>query len=128
TGHCYNPVDGTLGSCFSASNRGTFIQPIPGIEPASSPAALANAQWIVTESGPLGRVNNVSPFTTAASINDNWSPSSKLNLTLGLRFENYTNRLGDTSASPIGNSTINRAFWIKAFNNENCYKPGVFGV
>ncbi|MDB5092652.1 MAG: TonB-dependent receptor, partial [Candidatus Eremiobacteraeota bacterium] len=112
TGNCYSPVNGALASCFSSSNRGTFATPIPGIEPAGSPAALANAQWTVTESGPLGRVNNVSPFTTAASINDNWSPSSKLNLTLGLRFENYTNRLGDTSASPIGGSAANRAFWI----------------
>jgi hypothetical protein len=128
TGNCYSPVDGQIASCYSNSNRGTFATPIPGIEPAGSPAALANAQWLVTESGPLGRVNNVSPFFTAVSLNDNWTPSDKLTMTLGLRFENYTDRLGDTMASPIGGSAINRAFWIKAYNNEYCYKPGVFGA
>lgn len=127
TGNCFDPASGAYTSCFSSANRGTFDNPTPGIT-ATAFAGGATPQWIATENGPQGRVNNVSPFFTAASINDNWSPSPKLNLTLGLRFENYTNRLDDTTASPYGKSALNRAFWIKAYDNEYCYKPGVVGT
>jgi hypothetical protein len=126
TGNCFDPASGGYTSCFNGT-RGTFSNPTPAIT-ATAFAGGANAQWIATENGPAGRVNNVSPFFTAASINDNWSPTTKLNLTLGLRFENYTNRLDDTTASPYGGSALNRAFWIKAYDNEYCYKPGVVGT
>ncbi len=127
TGNCFDPGTGAYTSCFSSGARGTFADPTPGIT-AGAFAGGANPQWIATENGPQGRVNNVSPLFTAASINDNWSPTPKLNLTLGVRFENYTNRLDDTSASPYGGSALNRAFWIKAYDNEYCYKPGVVGA
>ncbi|MBV8749144.1 MAG: TonB-dependent receptor, partial [Candidatus Eremiobacteraeota bacterium] len=127
TGNCFDPALGTFTSCFSSGVRGTFTSPTPAIT-APGFAGGASPQWIVTENGPLGRVNNVSPFFTAASLSDNWAVSSKLNLNLGVRFENYTNRLGNTLASPVAGSALNRAFWIKAFDNENCYKPGVFGT
>ena len=129
TGSCYDPVSGGYTSCYSGagSTRGTFSAPTLPIAAAAF-AGGAAPQWTVTENGPLGRVNNVSPFFTAVSLNDNWTASDKLTMTLGLRFENYTNRLGDTTASPIGGSAANRAFWIKAYDNEFCYKPGVFGA
>ncbi|HEY4442263.1 MAG TPA: TonB-dependent receptor [Candidatus Elarobacter sp.] len=124
TGNCYDPTTGGLTSCYGGT-RGTFANPAP---PIAALFAGVNPQWTVTENGPLGRVNNVSPFFTAASLSDNWNVNAKLNLNLGVRFENYTNRLGDTTASPVAGSALNRAFWVKAFNNENCYKPGVFGA
>jgi len=126
TGHCYDPASGGYTSCFSGA-RGTFDVPTPAIT-AGSFVGGATPQWTVTENGPLGRLNNVSPFFSAASISDNWTAGDKLTLNLGLRFENYTDRLGDTSQSPTGGSAANRAFWIKAYDNEYCYKPGVFGA
>jgi hypothetical protein len=127
SGNCFDPASGFYASCFSAANRGTFDNPTPGIA-ATVFDGGANPQWIATEAGALGRISSVSPVFTAASINDNWSPTPKLNLTLGLRFENYTNRLGDTTQSPSGQSVQNREFWIKAYDNEFCYKPGVVGA
>ncbi len=126
TGNCYDPASGALTSCFSGT-RGTFAAPAPAIT-ATSFASGANPQWIATENGPAGRFSEVSPFFTAASLNDNWSPTPKVNLTLGLRVENYTDRLEDESASPYGGSVQNRAFWVKAYDNEYCYKPGVVGA
>ena len=126
TGHCYDPASGAYTSCFNGT-RGTFADPTPAIT-AGGFAGGANPQWLVTESGPLGRLNNVSPVFSAASINDTWTPTDKLTFTLGLRVENYTNRLGDTLSSPTGGSAANRAFWVRAYNNEYCYKPGVFGA
>jgi Carboxypeptidase regulatory-like domain/TonB dependent receptor-like, beta-barrel/TonB-dependent Receptor Plug Domain len=139
TGHCYNPQTGAYVTCFSATTadatdptatipiRGTFDSPTPAIAAAAF-AGGASPQWLVTESGALGRVNNVSPVFSAVSLNDTWTPTDKLTLTLGMRVENYTNRLDDTSASPTGRNAANRAFWVRAYNNEYCYKPGVFGA
>jgi len=126
TGHCYDPGTGAYTSCFNGP-RGTFSAPTMPITAAAF-AGGANPQWLVTENGPLGRVNNVSPVFSAASLNDTWTPTDKLTLTLGLRVENYTNRLDSTTASPTGRSAANRAFWVKAYDNEFCYKPGVFGA
>ncbi|MEA2718646.1 MAG: hypothetical protein QOJ39_510 [Candidatus Eremiobacteraeota bacterium] len=129
SGNCYDPGTGDYTSCFSGAGttRGTFAQPtLPITAPGFTGGALP--QWTVTEAGDLGRISSVSPVFSAASINDNWSPTPKLNLTLGLRFENYTNRLGDTSQSPTGQSVANRAFWFKAYDNEFCFKPGVVGA
>ncbi|BDE05126.1 hypothetical protein WPS_04020 [Vulcanimicrobium alpinum] len=129
TGNCYDPGTGGFTSCFSGAGttRGTFTTPTLPIAAAAF-ANGASPQWLVTENGPLGRVNNVSPVFTAASLTDVWNATDKLTLNLGVRFENYTNRLSGTTAAPIGGSSLNRAFWIKAYNNEYCFKPGVFGA
>jgi Carboxypeptidase regulatory-like domain/TonB dependent receptor/TonB-dependent Receptor Plug Domain len=126
TGHCYDPGTGTYTSCFNGP-RGTFASPTMPIT-AGAFTGGANPQWLVTENGPLGRVNNVSPVFSAVSLNDTWTPTDKLTLTLGLRVENYTDRLDSTAQSPTARSAANRAFWIKAYDNEYCYKPGVFGA
>ncbi len=122
TGHCYDTT-GALTSCFNGP-RGTFADPYDGTSAGFTVATPTGgtAQWIATENGPLGRVNNVSPITTALSLTDNVRASDKVTLNLGVRLENYTDRLADTSGGP------NRAFWVKAYNNEFCYRPGVFGA
>ncbi len=132
TGNCFDPVSGSYTSCFSSAARGTFVIPNPGGPASPSSGTLpitattfangATPQWTVTESGPLGRLNNVSPIFTAGSLTDQWRPNDRLTLNLGLRVENYLDRFADTSGGP------NRAFWVKAYNNEFCYKPGVFGA
>lgn len=138
TGHCFDPASGGYTSCFGGP-RGSYDIPTPGGPAAAdsgtqlpvtatSFAGGASPQWLVTENGPLGRLNDVSPVFSAASISDNWHPTEKLTFQLGVRIENYTDRLADTSASVVGGSAANRAFWVKAFNNEYCYKPGVFGA
>ena len=131
TGNCFDPVTENFTSCFSGA-RGTFNIPTPGGPASPSSGTLpitattfangANPQWTATESGPLGRLNNVSPIFSAASLTDQWRPNDRLTLNLGLRVENYLDRFADTRGGP------NRAFWVKAYNNEYCYKPGVFGA
>lgn len=129
TGNCFDPVSGGYTSCFNGAGttRGTYTNPVLPVT-ATSFAGGANPQFLATENGAYGRLNNVSPVFSAASLSDNFHPSDKLTLSLGIRFENYTNRLDDLAASPTGGNALNRAFWVKAYNNEYCYKPGVFGA
>jgi len=132
TGQCYglagatSSSSGTPGyvSCFESSVRGTFTTPEPFNPDSFTWPGGVTPQWIATENGPLGRVNNVSPIESAGSIQDNYRPSDRLTFNLGLRLENYLDRLANTS----GINPINRAFWVAAYNNEFCYKPGVFGA
>ncbi len=131
TGHCYGLTGSSSSSggvpgytsCFNGT-RGTFSNPTP-FNPASySFPGGAQPQWIATENGPLGRVNNVSPVESAVSLSDNWRPTDRWNVNVGLRVENYLDRLADTG----GANPLNRDFWIAAYDNEFCYKPGVFGA
>lgn len=132
TGQCYglaggsSSSNGTPGyvSCFSGSARGTFSNPTLFSPSSYSWPGGAQPEWLATENGPLGRVNNVSPVETAGSIQDVYRPTDRLTFNLGFRVEDYLDRLADTG----GIDPQNRAFWVAAYDNEYCYKPGVFGA
>ncbi len=133
-GLCYNPHSGLQVSCFSAqaafpsdppwsANVPTDLESIAQLlatsAPAGTPGANAGAEWLATDNGYVNtRLNQVSPAFTAAAVTDQWRPNDRLTVTVGARFENYDNRLADTTDSPA------RQFWFNAYNNENCYKPG----
>ncbi len=121
TGHCYDAATGAYADCFSSAQRGTFATPVLPVT-ATAFAGGAHPQYLVTENGPLGRLNTVSPISQAASLTDQWRPNDRTTVNLGVRLENYVDRLADTRGGP------NRSFWVNAYNNEYCYKPGVFGA
>jgi outer membrane receptor protein involved in Fe transport len=136
-GNCYSYTTGFHTSCFNPTDSAgnpTFgnITDItggqangltPGTAPAGSPAALANAQWIMTENGKNAQVDNVTPYTTGLSATDNWRPNDKLNFTVGLRLENYRFKLQDLQSGYPA-----RAFWFQAFDREFCTQPGVGAI
>jgi len=111
-----NPTFGNITDITSGQANGLT----PGTAPPGSPAALANAQWIMTENGRNGQVDNVVPYTTGLSATDNWRPNDKLNFTIGVRVENYRFKLQDLEAGYPA-----RAFWFQAFDREFCTDPGV---
>ena len=117
-GNCYNYTSGDIGSCFSSSTSGTYGDPTRSAStlPAGSPAALANAQWIVTQPEGRGTLNNVTPKFTTVSLEDEFRPNDKLNLNLGLRLERYQYDLADSN-----NAMFN--FWFNAAANIYCYDP-----
>jgi hypothetical protein len=120
---CFNPTDGagnpTFGNITGIVN-GQAQGLTPGTPPAGSPAALANAQWIMTENGQHAQVDNVTPYTSGVSLTDNYRPNEKLSLNLGIRVENYRFRLQNLESGYPA-----RAFWFKAFDDEFCTAPGV---
>ncbi len=120
---CFNPTDAsgnpTIGNITGIVN-GQSQGLMPGTPPLGSPAALANAQWIITEGGQFAQVDNVTPYTSGVSLTDNYRPNDKLSFTLGIRLENYRFRLQD-----LEDGYPARAFWFNAFNAEFCTAPGL---
>ena len=117
-GNCYDPGSGELTSCFTGT-QGTASDLTPGTPPSGSPAALANAQWIVTENGQNAQVDNVRPNFGSASFSDQWRPNDRLSVNLGLRVENFRYTLQNLAAGYPA-----RQFWFNAFNRENCFGLG----
>jgi len=126
-GNCYNPFSGFRTSCFDTTSQGTITgitggvsQGLtPAVPPPGTPAALNNAQWIVTENGQNAQVDNVTPYFTGFSVADQWRPSDRLTVNIGLRYEDFRYRLQNLETGYPA-----RAFWFNAFNNEFCFGPG----
>jgi hypothetical protein len=139
-GNCYDTT-GAFSTCFGSQsdptmpgvNRGTAcniavgptLPPCvnnlsPAMPPPGSTAALNGAQWLITENGQNAQVDNVTPYFYAASVTDQWRPSDKTNISLGLRLEDYHYIIPN-----MVNGYPARAFWFSAFNREFCFSPGV---
>jgi hypothetical protein len=147
SGNCYNPSSGLYASCFTPlynangsidpagglNQYGQYGAPIAGYPgqalvpaltpPGGSPAALNGAQWRVTEDGREGQIDEITPFFSAVSLADQWRPTEKINLNLGLRVENFDYRLDNTvDGYPA------RAFWFAAYDREYCFPSLATGV
>jgi Carboxypeptidase regulatory-like domain/TonB dependent receptor len=95
--------------CNSPLTSGTFVNPEPG-------AAMHGANWQVTYTGNSGFVNTVEPNFTAVALQDQWNPTDKLNINIGLRNEVYEYNLANTSNN-------GQNFWFLAAQREFCYNP-----
>ncbi len=87
---CYDPATGQPSSCFGGAARSVAgAGPYP-TAPPGSPAALAGAQWETLQNGATyGTFNTVKPKFTFMSLTDDYRPSERLDINLGLRFDNY---------------------------------------
>ncbi|HVA33900.1 MAG TPA: TonB-dependent receptor [Candidatus Baltobacteraceae bacterium] len=88
--------------------------------PSPPPACAAHPQWLATETGYRANLDTVSPLFTAVALSDYWSPSDRLSADLGLRVENYDDRLANTQ-----NGYPARAFWFSSYNSEFCFGAGL---
>lgn len=112
SGTCLDPTTGAATTCFSQQLS------IGSAATSGIPAAPGGGEWIVTDPAYNGRLNRVSPIFSSISLTDQWHPNDKLNVNAGIRYEHYDDRLGTVETDPV------RQFWINAYNNEYCYKPG----
>ncbi len=131
-GNCYAFATGVRASCFpqfppsgypNLISQGciTFCSGlVPGTPPAGSPAALAHAQWLVTEPGPHAQIDTVKPYFSGYSVNDQWRPNDKLTMNMGVRLDLFDYRLDDLASGYPA-----RAFWFNAYNNEFCFATGL---
>ncbi len=106
---CFDKKTHDVAPCNSPETSGTFRNPEP--QPA-----FPGAQWEITNTGNSGFVNNVTPNFTAIALQDEWSPTDKLILNLGLRDEIYSYDLANTSSN-------GQNFWFIAGQREFCYNP-----
>jgi hypothetical protein len=128
-GNCYSWQTGAIASCFNGGNnplssRGTYGNPTRGLNDAAcanaslagTPACLANASFVVTRPSGVGTTNGIIPKFTNVSLQDDWRPNDKLNLNVGVRFENYTYDL-------VNSNTPEFNFWFNAAQKVFCYDP-----
>jgi hypothetical protein len=122
-GHCYDQSSGAYASCFSGASQATIDSTsgaLSATTATSGPALANNARWLATENGYSGNLNQVGPILYAASISDQFKPTDRLSINAGVRIEKYLDRLVDESTGFPA-----RQFWVNAYNNENCFGPGL---
>jgi Carboxypeptidase regulatory-like domain/TonB dependent receptor len=105
---CFDSND-QVAPCNSPHTSGTFHKPEPF-------TAFPGTQWEITNTGNSGFVNNVTPNFTALGLQDEWSPTDKIVINLGLRDELYAYNLANTSND-------GQNFWFLAGQREFCYNP-----
>ena len=100
-------------------NIGAF-PPVPvaggGIPAPSATACAGPCAWYLTESSRYATFNTVTPQFWAASLQDTWKPTDRLNLNVGVRGNIYTFLYAAT-----GGGT--RTFWFNAWNKVMCVNP-----
>ena len=123
-------VAGQPADCFSSRAYGTFGTPqendlatvcgTGGTLAATPGCASYNAgtsNWLVTVPSGQGTYNTVTPKFTSFALEDEFKPNDKLDLNLGVRYENYRYDLTDSN-----NNEFN--FWFNAAAQVFCYDPG----
>jgi hypothetical protein len=85
---------------------------VSGLTCGSGPCA-----YYVVENGQYGEYNFVKPAFTGFSLTDEFKPTDRLLLNLGLRLDHYTFFGDNTTGTPA------RAFWFNAFNTDTCFDP-----
>jgi len=76
----------------------------------------AGSAWQITYTGNSGFLNTVVPSFTSVALEDQWNPSDKLNIDLGVRGEEYEYNLSNTTND-------GQQFWFLAGQREFCYNP-----
>ena len=135
-GQCYT-FGGAPVPCFNNAgsdlNRGVThggTSPFPGffnllqaangsVTPASGTCGAGPCQYLVVEDGTHATYNTVVPKFSAFSITDQWKPTDRLNVNLGLRFDRFEFDGSDTTGTPA------RTFFYNAWNKQF---PGLMQV
>ncbi len=73
-------------------------------------------QLTTVENGLSGLYNSVKPQFYSASLTDEWRPTDKLLVNIGLRYDDF-NFTGANTNGPMRN------FWFAAYNTDKCVDP-----
>ena len=116
-GNCVSFLTGAIASCFSSSTAGTYGDPTRATYCAANTCNVpAGDQWIVTQPQGRGTLNNVTPKFTTFALEDEFHPTDKWDLNLGVRLERYQYDLANSN-DPMNN------FWFNAADQVYCYDP-----
>ncbi|MGA8474255.1 MAG: TonB-dependent receptor [Candidatus Cybelea sp.] len=125
-GYCYAPsTSGTsvvscnankipLGPGYNVPSVGNSC-PVPG-----KPQAGRACTYMISENGLNGTYSGVVPNFYGASITDQYRPTDKWLLNVGVRLDSFGFQGQNTTAPPLGGSAAARQFWFNAYNLDNC--------
>jgi len=115
SGVCYSATGAPVVGCGAGSQTFTLRQGYNGtVTPANTinggVCGTGQCQYILGENGQSATYNTVTPRFTSFSVTDQWKPTDRLNLNLGLRYDGFQFIGADTTGSPA------RALWYNAYN------------
>jgi hypothetical protein len=126
SGYCYNP--GSSGTSVVNCHANTIALapgynvgalgnscPIPG-----NPGAGRACTYMISENGLNGTYSGTQPNFYGASITDQYRPTDKWLLNVGVRLDSFGFAGQNTLTPPLGGSAQARAFWFNAYNLDNC--------
>ena len=133
SGYCYGTTPtGKFGAvnCYTtqwtgaAGNYGglTFPQISTGSVPSLTGLSCGGSpcEYLLAENGLNGEYSGTTPNFYAASLTDQYRPSDKWLVDLGIRLDNFGYAGQNTLVPPLGGSAEARAFWFSAYNLDNC--------
>ena len=107
---CYNGSGSNFnGGIGSFSFRRAFLGTVT---PATGTCGGGPCQYLVINNGPYATYNTVVPKFSAFSITDQWKPTDRLNINLGLRFDRFEFDGSNTT------NTAARQFLYSAWNAQ----------
>ncbi|HEY0382915.1 MAG TPA: TonB-dependent receptor [Candidatus Elarobacter sp.] len=128
-GVCYTAAGGagahTAVPCFNADGSAfaggvgafTYRQQFNGtVTPAAGTCGTGPCQYLVVGNGQYATYNQVRPRFTAFSITDQWKPTDRLNIDIGLRYDGFQFQGADTTQSLA--RTFNYAAWNAQFPTQ----------
>jgi hypothetical protein len=121
----------TSGLCYAAGGGAPLNCTDSGVAKVSLQTAAAGAiptatgtcgggpcEYLITGNGQYATYNTVKPIFYAASLTDDFHPTSKITINGGLRMDIFQYQGGSTAG------TAARTFFYNAFNQDNCLDAG----
>ena len=129
-GQCYTltgaPVDcyTSTGTAYNAaigrfSYRTAFNNGVPVV---AATCGGGPCQWMSLGTGAYATYNQVVPKFTSASISDQWKPTDRLSIDLGLRYDSFVFQGSDTTNGGQARTFFYNA-WNKQFGTTSCNPP-----
>jgi Carboxypeptidase regulatory-like domain/TonB dependent receptor/TonB-dependent Receptor Plug Domain len=115
SGICYSAAGAAVVGCGPGSQTFTLKQALNGtVVPANTinggVCGAGTCEYVLGETGATATYNTVVPRFTAFSLTDQWKPTDRLNVNLGLRYDGFRFIGADTTGSPA------RTMWYNAYN------------
>jgi len=128
-GYCYSPSTSgtTVVNCHANTIALTPGYNSPGLPSLGStcpipgkPQAGSACAYMLSENGLNGTYSGTIPNFYGASITDQYRPTDKWLLNVGIRLDSFGFQGQNTLTPPLGGSAAARQFWFNAYNLDNC--------
>ncbi|HEY6325382.1 MAG TPA: TonB-dependent receptor, partial [Candidatus Cybelea sp.] len=130
SGYCYNPTSTTPTVVVNCNGNKIPLTPTynnPGLPSLGATCPIPGkphdgsaCTYMVSENGLNGTYSGTVPNFYGASITDQYRPTDRWLLNVGVRLDSFGFVGQNTLVPPLGGSGQARAFWFNAYNLDNC--------